>query len=659
MKTDSIKKHIIRSSLIIVLIPMLVLGIYSIAVSFYSAYNYVGNNVENTAKLVAETIRLEIKSIQNIAIETGGKDVIYDPSVPNEVKQSVLNSIAVGYGFERGNFINTDGVGLDGNTYNDREYFQKAMQGIAFVSEPVVSKITGKITIIIAAPVWKDGVFGSSAAGCVYFVPNEEFLNDIARKINISENGNVYVLNKKGAVIASCDSEDVKNNINFIEMAKTDENYKSLAEALENAVALEYGNKMYNDGIFMSFAGYAPITGSDGWSLAVCAPASDFIRTTYIVVLITIAIIVVAMIISSFSSRLMGMRIGNPIAICTERIRKLSKGDISSPVPDVNTNDETKILADATSELIKDINNIIGDIAYLLKSMSNGDFSVRSRVSDEVYCGDFHSLIESVSEINSKLNATLLQINNSADQVSSGSEQVSGGAQALAQGAAEQSNSVERLAGSISIIKSRTAETSENCENGALLVDETVRYIENASEEMNSLTDAMHDIGNATDEISKIIKTIEDIAFQTNILALNAAVEAARAGAAGKGFAVVADEVRNLASKSAEAAKETTALIERTVAAVANGRNITKATAEAVANVDSRSEKVKEIVDSIARASAEQENMVNDINSGIEQISGAVQNISSTAEESAATSEELSGQARLLKELISSFKLKN
>ncbi len=659
MKNKSLKSHIIRSSMLIVMIPMIILGLYSIFVSFYSAYDYVGRDVENTARLAAENIRLEIKTVHNVAIETGGKAEIFDESIPNDVKQSILNSIATGYGYERGNFINADGIGLDGNNYNDRVYYQKAMQGIAFVSEPVVSKITGKITIIIAAPVWKDGVFGSSAIGCVYFVPNEEFLNEIVRSVNISENGTTYILNKSGTVIASCNTEDVANAVNFIETAKTDSSYKAMAETLENAVALEYGHEMYYKGIIASFAGYAPIDGSDGWSVAVCAPAADFLSTTYTTISICIAIIVVAGVISVFSSKLMGKNIGDPISVCTERIKKLSEGDISSPVPTVNTEDETKILADATEDLVSDINSIFGDIGYMLGEMAGGNFAVTSRCSEETYRGDFHVLIDSVHEINNRLNDALSQINDSADQVSSGSEQVSFGAQSLSQGAAEQASSVEKLAESIHNIKDKLTETSQNCKDGAQLVNETVSYIEKASNEMNSLTAAMQDIGGATEEISKIIKAIEDIAFQTNILALNAAVEAAHAGEAGKGFAVVADEVRSLAAKSAEAAKDTTLLIERTVAAVQNGTDITGVTAEAVENVSKRSGEVKKIMDSISSASYEQENMVVEINSGTEQISSAVQNTSSTAEQSAAASEELSGQAQTLKNLIGTFTLRN
>ena len=189
-------------------------------------------------------------------------------------------------------------------------------------------------------------------------------------------------------------------------------------------------------------------------------------------------------------------------------------------------------------------------------------------------------------------------------------------------------------------------------------MDKTAQFLDGVNAKMASLTDAMNNINETSGKISNIIGAIEDIAFQTNILALNAAIEAARAGAAGKGFAVVADEVRTLAGKSAEAVGNTTMLIESSVKAANNGAEITAQTAGAIKTLNEYTESVKEIVGSITESCRSQTEMVENIHSDIGKISAVVQSNSATAEQSAASSEELSGQAETLKELVSRFRLR-
>ena len=188
----------------------------------------------------------------------------------------------------------------------------------------------------------------------------------------------------------------------------------------------------------------------------------------------------------------------------------------------------------------------------ILTAMAEGKLNVDTETNANAYVGDFSELITAIKRINKEFSSAMGKIEVAADQVSSGSDQVSAGAQGLSQGATEQASSIQELAATITEISSKTDENLSDCIKAKDCVDETARLLQDANNQMHSMTDTMGRISNASDNIVKIIKAIEEIAFQTNILALNAAVEAAKAGEAGKGFAVVAEEVRNLAARSEE-----------------------------------------------------------------------------------------------------------
>ena len=301
---------------------------------------------------------------------------------------------------------------------------------------------------------------------------------------------------------------------------------------------------------------------------------------------------------------------------------------------------------------------IIDDINYMLGEMSEGNFRLESRCA-ESYKGDYSQILESIHEINRKLSATLSEINVAAQQVDSGASQVSSASSSLSQGATDQASSIQELSATISLISeminSNAADSVEATERTSFASGE----VASANEMMNELVRAMDEISASSDETKKIIKTIEDIAFQTNILALNAAVEAARAGDAGKGFAVVADEVRNLAGKSAEAANNTTALIENTVSAIERGNSLVSEVAARMDSVSDAAGAIAVINGKIAKASGEAADAIRQVTTGVDRISTVVQNNSATAEETAAASEELSAQSNTCRDLVGQFSLRD
>ncbi len=371
--------------------------------------------------------------------------------------------------------------------------------------------------------------------------------------------------------------------------------------------------------------------------------------------LIVFAMIVVSVIISIVLGLAVSESVRKPVGEMKSVCGEIVKGNMSVDIQ-YEANDELGDMANDMRQMTKSLKTIIDDIDFWMERMGEGDFTVESKAQN-AYVGDYIGILNAFNKLRVSMNETLSQIDVSADQVNSGGEQVSSSAQALAQGSTEQASSVEELAATINDISHQIATTAEHAKTAKEENEQSHQQIEVCSSHMDELMKAMNVIDNKSKEISKVIKTIEDIAFQTNILALNAAVEAARAGSAGKGFAVVADEVCNLATKSQEASKSTGALIEETVKAVADGTRLSGETDQALREVVTSAQKVLDAVTLISTATEEETNSLAQVTTGIDQISSVVQTNSATAEQSAAASEELSGQANLLKEMVSRFTL--
>ena len=649
----SIRKKITVSLMATVLIALAAVGASSIALNYRSTIATVEAMMSETAVLAAERVEQELTAYKNVAMDTGRISQLANSMMSLEEKRAVIDERISLHGFQRGNIIGVDGISIfDGKDYSDREYVQQAMQGNVYVSEPLISKITGELSIMVAAPIYSEQ---GRIAGVVYFVPPETFLNDIVSSIKISENSRAYMINKNGDTIADVTLDTITTQ-NVEREAQSDSSLKRLA-----AIHAEMRQGKNDFGSFSDetgpwFSAYAPVGGTNGWSLAVTAMKKDYLTDTYVGILINVLVIVASILASIAVALKLSSNISVPMQACAKRMKLLVEGDLESPVPQASGQDETAELTRSTAEMVTGLNTIINDIGYLLTQMANKNFDIQSS-HREAYVGGFQSILLSMRNLKMELSDTMRQIDASATQVSSASDQVSTGAQTLSQGSMMQASSVQELAATINDISDSARKTAAAAEEAGHFVGQAGAHLGTSVEHVKELNTAMEKISGSSQEISKIIATIENIAFQTNILALNAAVEAARAGSAGKGFAVVADEVRNLATKSDEAAKATKELIESSIAAVAEGGEAVALVTEALEQTSQSAGQVTAQMDIVVEAVENQTTSITQVTEGVDQISSVVQTNSATAEESAAASQELSAEAASLKQLVDQFTL--
>lgn len=406
-----------------------------------------------------------------------------------------------------------------------------------------------------------------------------------------------------------------------------------------------------SDGYGYLVSGFAPVTDSSGKTIGVIGvdiSVDEVNRTSAFFGILMAAIVVGFSVFSGICfRRYINKNVGTPVNELASASTKMAVGDMGVKLS-YDSEDEIGTLSKSFQSMVESTKhqvNVLGNIA-------DGDLTtLPAKRSDQ----DAMSLAMQKMVVN--LRNIVNKISTGTQQVMDGSKQVADGATALAQGAIEQASVVTALSDSISDVADKTKKNTARAETAAELTRDIRENAEKSSAQMNALMRAVTEINEASDSISKIMRVIDEISFQTNILALNAAVEAARAGENGKGFAVVADEVRNLAAKSAVAAKESSVLIANSISKAEEGAKIARISSESLADIVSGINESTELINKIAELSVTQNAQIEKIHAGINDVNQVVQQNSATAQQSAAASQEMSGQAHMLNDLVSLFKV--
>ena len=640
-------KILITTIFIVMLLALVLVSLMSRSMTSLTG-TILSNVLPSMTKTAAQSVEGNIHVLADRIIMISENGDIANAESPMEQKRAAIENATSGIEFIWLGLYDAEGKFIVGaetcpQSVQERKIFS-LMQETQNVVIDDVDVSDGQPELAVGKPVTdKEGQLLYYLVGCYRY----EVLNDVLNSINISANGEAFIVNADGRVMGNRDTQLIQDQVDLAEYTGSD-NLETKVVSGETGV-MELKNSKGTKQV-----SYVPINGTN-WYLAIIVPSSDFMgpaqdSITVGIIMTVVMLVLAVLIIVGFSSK-----IRKSLKTVTSRIELLEKGDLKTPTDIVQTKDETQVLSVALNNTISGINGYISQLSKVLSSISEGNFDV---FIEEEFQGDFIEIRDALDKIIVSLNDMLRSVQESSAEVLTTAKTVSESAAMVHNGSTEQSSSLMVLTEETKAIGENIRDVSDNTIRAGELMQKAKDSLSVGDENMRNLQKAMENIHENSVELNKINKLLEDIAQQTNILALNASVEASRAGEMGKGFAVVASEVRSLAAQSTEFAHNASEVINNSQSAIQYGVQYAKQAAESFEDIETISNEISEITKCLGEAVSVQKDSLETMTEQIGQINNFAQKNLDASFESTTASQRLNQQAQELQGVSGRFQLR-
>ncbi len=646
MKKSINKKIVANTTAIVIVLAVILVIVMALSMKVLTR-NIMTDVLPSTTKMASQSIEANIHMLADRIFMISDRVAIKNPDSTKKEKEEALEEARSGIEFLWLGLYLGDGTLYLGDencpaSIADRQLYSMLEETQNLTIDDVDSD-DGELELAIGIPV-------TAGEDLLYYLVGSykyDVLNDVMSNINLSANGEAYIVNWEGRIMGS-------RNTEFITSQEELQQATGFEGITEKVISKETGVTTMGKSTDSSYISYAPINGTR-WYLAVIVPQKDFMGPANTGILLSLTITGLLLVLAGIFTMRFSSKIQRSLKGVTERIGLLAQGDLTTPTDVIKTNDETEVLSNALSDTVDSINGYISELSHILENMSDGNFQVDVRGDFE---GDFVVMKESLNKIISAMNQMLKSFRNASEEVLMMSEDMSESAQQVHHGSTEQSESLNVLSQEAAAIEQNILHVDENTRNVGDLMAVVQKHMEAGGDNMKNLLCAMEEINRNSTEITKINKFLEDISFQTNILSLNASIEAARAGTAGKGFAIVAEEVGNLAAQSAKSSKRTSSITDNSMEAVKRGTEYAKKVAESFHDIGEIADQIAGISEQLSENVTVQKHSLSNIAGQITQIRDVAQQNLNASYESTTASQKLNRQAQELKEISGSFRLR-